>query len=193
MKYLIIPSLTLLLVFFACNNNNNPTPSNNTSTSTSTSSTTGGTTTGGTTGGESWTVNGTSYSHSNANNLYFWPDYMDQYYDAGNSTPVNGGMFQLSAVDPDSIQSLPSGSSQTLQLQSSITVMPNPSYGKASIEMVQNVTQANEVVWETTGGTLTISRSGYNYTFSWTNVPVARQDDPTITSTSTGSCTFTIQ
>ena len=104
---------------------------------------------------------------------------------------TNGSIIQISAFDTlyDPLTSQLT-SSRTYSLATSISTWPSPSFGKATFELVENLSLPNETIWDPTSGTLTVTKNiDGTFTAAFSNVPVKINSSAT-TSTASGKITY---
>ena len=104
--------------------------------------------------------------------------------------PANNSLIQISAFDTLYDANMQLTSSRTYQLAQSVSTWPSPSFGKATFELVENVSLPNETIWIPTSGTLTITKnSDGTFTATLSNVPV-KIDVSATTSTVSGKIAY---
>ena len=104
---------------------------------------------------------------------------------------VNNSIIQITAFDtlydPMTFQLT---STRTYSLATSISTWPSPSFGKATFELVENVSLPNETIWIPTSGTVTVTKnSNGTFTATFSNVPTKINTSST-TSTASGKITY---
>lgn len=144
---------------------------------------------------EYYKVNGTTYTYNSASN--FWEyDYSDNIYNVQVTSANFTSQCLIDAVDsiePSMINGEYLSQSRTFLVKpdSLVTVWPSPSWGKASIEIIEDMGGSNAKSWQSqSGGTLYFTKNvDGSVTVTFTDIAVKDKKN-NVSSTASGVLKF---